>query len=210
MRMIGFAVFLGVLTAATAIAIDCTTDPRTGTTPCPIVVNFAHGTYQLSGAEAPVTFDFYATGQPVRMGWTSALTDQAFVTLDRNHNATIDDGTELFGNVTPLLDGRRASNGFDALAEFDHNRDSVIDVQDAVWLDLLLWRDANHDGVSQSNELTPVRDSSLMGIGLNYHFSGRVDQSGNAFRFQSNVWVAGGREQAITRPVYDIFFVPVP
>lgn len=31
----------------------------------PIVINLAHGTYRLTGAESPVAFDIRNTGQPV-------------------------------------------------------------------------------------------------------------------------------------------------
>src|ERR1043165_1278367 len=83
----------------------------------PIVINFAGGGYQLTGADSPVVFDIAATGQPVRIGWTAAGADEAFLCLDRNHNGRIDNGAELFGSATPLKDGSRALNGFPALAE---------------------------------------------------------------------------------------------
>jgi uncharacterized repeat protein (TIGR02543 family) len=38
----------------------------------PIVINFAKGGYDLTGAESPVSFDIAATGTPVRIGWTAA------------------------------------------------------------------------------------------------------------------------------------------
>jgi hypothetical protein len=179
------------------------------TAPCsPIIVNFAPGTYQLSGAESPVLFDIGGTGTPVRIGWTRADTDQAFLCRDLNRNGTIDNGLELFGNATILKNGSRAENGFVALAEYDENGDGVIDQKDAVWYELLLWRDRNHDGIAQASELEAVSTSDLAAISVGTHWTGRRDQSGNYFRYQATGWITNGRH-AVARPVYDIFFVNI-
>lgn len=203
-------VALLILCAANSRAVDCTTDPATGLPPTPIVINFAKGPYLLTGAESPVTFDFYATGQPLQMGWTAAEADIAFLCLDRDYSGTIDNGAEFFGNATRLADGTRAQNGFAALGEFDGNRDSVVNEQDAIWSELILWRDLNHDAVSQLDELVRVVDSGVSAISLRYHFTGRADESGNALRYQSKVWIAEVERRPTPRPVYDVFFVRVP
>lgn len=200
-----------ILCAASSSAIDCTTDPTTGLPPTPIVINFANGPYRLTGAESPVTFDFFATGQPVRMGWTAGEADVAFLCLDRNYSGTIDSGAEFFGNATRLTNDTRAQNGFEALGDFDDNRDFVVDEQDSIWSQLVLWRDLNHDAISQLDELEHVVDSGVKAISLHYHWTGRVDSSsGNALRYQSKVWIAEGDKRATPRPVYDVFFVRLP
>jgi hypothetical protein len=79
MRIVTVALL--ILCAASGSAIDCTIDPATGLPPTPIVINFAKDPYRLTGAESPVTFDFYANGQPLRMGWTAAEADVAFLCL---------------------------------------------------------------------------------------------------------------------------------
>jgi hypothetical protein len=175
----------------------------------PIVINFDNGGYRLTGADSPILFDITATGHPVWIGWTAAGADEAFLCLDRNHNGQIDSGAELFGSATPLKDGTRAPDGFTALAEFDDNHDGVIDEKDGIWKQLLLWRDLDHDGISQPNELMPVKDSSLTAIRLNYHWTGRRDVSGNYFRYQAAVAIQATTTQTTPRPVYDIFFVHV-
>ena len=65
----------------------------------------------------PILFDHDADGIRTASGWVSA--DDAFLVLDRDGNGTIDDGTELFGNSTPLDAGGTAVDGFDALARRD-------------------------------------------------------------------------------------------
>ena len=165
----------------------------------------AAGVRELSSTSAK-------TAHEHRVSWTAAGADEAFLWLDRNRNGVVDSGSELFGNATTLMSGKRASNGFEALAELDANHDGVIDQSDPMWSQLLLWWDLNHDGASQANEVLPVSSSRMVAISLTYHWSGRRDSYGNTFRYEARVWLASanthGAEPQI-KPLYDIFFVPV-
>lgn len=176
---------------------------NTGCSSCdsPIVLNLGTGNYQTSPIDDPALFDVDADGMAERITWTARGTPMAFLALDRNGNGGIDNGSELFGNHTPLASGRSASNGFAALAEYDANGDSVIDSRDAVWKSLVLWTDANHDGISEMDELQPISSSKVEAVSLSYHFSGRTDPSGNVYRYGSTFVVDGH-----VRPCYDIFF----
>jgi hypothetical protein len=80
---------------------------------------------------------------------------------------------------------------------------------DAVWSRLLLWRDGNHDGVSQPSEIMAVTASRLTAISLDDHWTGRRDALGNTYRYQAQVSIAEGT-RTLPRPVYDIFFAPAP
>src|SRR5262249_41926005 len=100
--------------------------------------------------------------------------------------------------------GGVAPNGFAALAQYDENGDAVIDGNDPIWPALVLWTDLNHDGVSQPSELVPIGKTRVTAISVDYHWTGRRDQHGNTFRYQSKVWME------TPRPVYDIFFVAAP
>jgi len=182
-----------------------TPDPTAGSLDAgaydPIVINLS-GPYKLSGADDPVSFITNALGHPVTIGWTARNTDIAFLALDRNGDGQINNGWELFGNTTPLRQGGRASNGFEALAEYDANGDGVIDAADPVWNNLLLWVDANHDGASEPGELRRVADSSITAIEIQHHWTGRRDQSGNRFGYEGHLH-EGKRVQSF----YDVFFV---
>lgn len=202
---------LGLGSSATAQTCDpdpsqCSADFVSGCSP--IVINFENGSYRLTGANDPVLFDISGTGHAVRIGWTNSGADEAFLALDRDHDGRITSGVELFGTVTPLADGSIAGNGFKALAQYDDSHDGLIDEHDTIWSQLLLWRDWNHDGISQPSELTPVTASSWKAISLDHHWTGRRDSWGNTFRYESRVWIANGTK-VTPRPVYDIFFMPV-
>src|SRR5207244_620861 len=81
-------------------------------------------------------------------------------------NGRVTSGAELFGNFTPLQNGQLAKNGFEALAEYDVNQDGVIDVQDPIWSQLLLWRDFNHNGISEPDESSHLDVSDVTAIDL--------------------------------------------
>ncbi|WP_459724440.1 calcium-binding protein, partial [Sideroxyarcus sp. TK5] len=67
---------------------------------------------------------------------------------DRNGNGAIDNGTELFGDSTPLATGGNAADGFAALAAQDTNADGVVNSLDANFANLRIWQDLNQDGIS--------------------------------------------------------------
>ena len=56
--------------------------------------------------------------------------------MDRNGDGVVNDGTELFGDRTPLPDGTTARTGFEALATLDENGDGVVDASDGMFSSL--------------------------------------------------------------------------
>ncbi len=65
-----------------------------------------------------------------------------------------------------LADGTKAKNGFEALAQYDLNDDGVIDENDAIFDKLMVWVDANGDGVSDKGELKTLKE---LGVKLTWH-----------------------------------------
>ncbi|WP_374981495.1 calcium-binding protein [Pseudomonas solani] len=116
------------------------------------------------GANAGITFDFDGDGLKTGTGWVKG--DDGFLVLDRNGNGQIDNGGELFGVDTVKANGQKASNGFDALKDFDSNGDGVFDAQDTQFANVKIWQDANQDGIAQAGELKTLAEHNIVAINL--------------------------------------------
>ncbi len=211
----------GVITQACASSctVDCDPFDDGSGDGSPILVSFENGIddgiddFPLSGPDDPVMFDLAGTGQPYPLTWTKRGAKVGFLILDRNGDGNITTGAEMFGNFTPLADGSRAipastrsSNGYLALGMYDRdlnggNVDGRITSADAVWSRLRVWVDANHDGISQSNEIKTLDELGITEIGYTFEPTAQVDRYGNLFRFKGYAIIGSERV-----PTYDVFF----
>ena len=175
----------------------------------PIVIDVDGDGIQLTGAADGVMFDFNGDGIPHRISWTRAGEDEAWLVLDRNSNGRIDSSREMFGNMTEQA-AADEPNGFLALAEFDKaenggNADNKINSSDRIFESLRLWRDANHNRVSEENELFGLGELNLVEMELKYRRSKRTDEHGNEFRYRAKV--RDTREANISKWAWDVFLV---
>jgi len=176
----------------------------------PVILDIGGNGFGLTNTANGVMFDIHANGRAVLIPWTQPGSDTAFLVLDRNGNGRIDDATELFSNASPqpAATGR---NGFNALAQYDlpengGNGDGVIDTHDAIFSKLRLWLDANHDGISQPEELHTLPEMGVFSISLNFqHTPNKTDQYGNIFLLRTKV--NPGEKSDAGRRAYDVFFV---
>jgi len=168
----------------------------------PIVVDTRGDGFHLLGLEAGVRFDLLGTGRPVRLGWIQG--DDAFLVWDRNGNGRVDDGQEMFGNVTRLRSGARAPNGYEALKEYDENRDGLLDARDALFAQLRLWIDSNGNGETEAGELLPLPAMGLRALELTYRESRRRDRHGNELRYRAQIH---GDRPTRTRFCYDVLLI---
>ncbi len=119
---------------------------------------------ETAGANAGITFDFDGDGLKTGTGWVKG--DDGFLVLDRNGNGQIDNGGELFGVDTVKANGQKATDGFDALRDFDSNGDGVFDAKDAQFANVRVWQDTNQDGIAQTGELKTLAEHNIVAINL--------------------------------------------
>ena len=100
----------------------------------------------------------------------------------------------MFGNYSPLSNGQLADNGFLALADFDVNNDYVINVSDAIFNQLRIWKDLNLDGISSSNEMFTLAQMNVQSLGLDYASLGYVDEFGNYYADGNNTIDENGNQ----------------
>jgi hypothetical protein len=173
----------------------------------PVVVDINGDGIALTDREHGVNFDMDGDGFAERVSWTAPDSDDAFLFLDRNEDAKVNNCTELFGNMTPQPYAPDP-NGFVALAMYDTpmwggNGDGVIDSNDAVYFKLRLWQDKNHDGISQPEELHTLPELGVTSISLDYKESKSTDQYGNRFRYRAKVERA--QQTKVAHWAWDVF-----
>jgi len=115
---------------------------------------------------------FEIAGQITRTGWM-ADPDDGLLAIDHNDNGRIDGSGEIFGDRSWTPDGLPEANGLLTLARYDRidlggNGDGVIDERDLVHGALVVWRDANLDGLTDANELVSLGDAGVSSINLDY------------------------------------------
>jgi len=167
----------------------------------PLLLDLNRDGYHLTSPADGVLFDLDADGVAEQVAWTRVETDDAWLALDRNGNGRIDDGSELIGNRTPAYADNPAvtsANGFEALKFMEgptYGRsvaDGVINSRDGIFSRLLLWRDLNHNGISEPDELQRLSDSGLVAIQTDYKVAKRRDAFGNEFRQRAKgIWPDG-------------------
>jgi hypothetical protein len=182
----------------------------------PIIVDTRGEGFHLTNVAEGVMFDFFGENNPIKISWTAGDSGNAFLAClscwkDLPNTGRIENAKYLFGNLTEQPESNE-KNGYLALAEFDKpenggNGDGIIDKRDAVWPKLLLWIDANHDGISQPKELHSLEELGVYSISLKFSDDTHVDQYGNRFHYKAvlNPDRLDGTSKD-GRMTYDVFF----
>ena len=108
----------------------------------PLMLSLGNDAGSFSGAS--VSFDLQSNGKQTQLPF---INNGGWLTLDRNGDGKVNDGSELFGT--------QSGNGFSDLAKLDGNGDRVLDDGDAAFAQLKLWsgRDGDKDQLMGLKEL---------------------------------------------------------
>lgn len=158
---------------------------------CPLVMDISGDGIHLSALDSSssVYWDIASEGFAHATAWTTGGT--GFLAVDLNSNGLIDDNSELFGNQP----ASGIANGFAALAAYDSNSDGVIDASDDNFSQLVVWVDANNNGLTDTGELHSLASLNITSINLGYS-NVSYDISGNAIK-QESTFVMDGDTRTI-------------
>ena len=168
----------------------------------PLVVDLSGTGIKTTGLGGSSTyFDLAGTGHALKTGWVQP--GEAFLAI-ANADGSISSISNLFGS-----NGSNA-NGFAALSALDSNGDHVIDANDAAFSQLVLWNDANGDGVVEEGETTTLGQAGVASIALNYAIISPTAPGylnvGNEIRQTAVVTMVDGT----TRTIADVWFANNP
>jgi Ca2+-binding RTX toxin-like protein len=100
-------------------------------------------------------FDLDANGFAEQTSWVG--NNDGILFRDLNHDGTLTDGSELFGDHT-LSNGRVVTDGFGALAALDENHDDKIDINDSAFSEL---RVLKGDGTTYTLEQLNIKSLNI-------------------------------------------------
>jgi len=92
-------------------------------------------------------------------------------------------------------------SGFAKLASFDSNGDGFLTAADTDFAKLILWQDANSDGVTNAGELVSLAKAGVSALAVAYQELPYLDANGNLHLERSSA-VIDGRQVDMT----DVYF----
>ena len=135
--------------------------PNTGGGGEPIVIDLDGDGLKLTAKRVP--FDLLNDGTRPACTWVGPR--EGLLAIDHNGDGVINSVAELMGNASTCGD-HTCYDGVEAMQALDINKDGVLDSKDAAFSAFRIWRDRNHDGVSQAAELTTLADHGIRAFRL--------------------------------------------
>ncbi|WP_105439700.1 DUF5801 repeats-in-toxin domain-containing protein [Neorhizobium sp. T25_13] len=169
----------------------------------PIILDLDHNGFAFTYLEDGVKFDINADGKLDQVAWTKT---DGILAYDVDGNGKIDNGSEIF---TPNFAGGAHAGGMAALSTLDVNHDGKIDASDTGFDKLLVWQDANGNGVSDEGELKGLNDYGITGISLDAESAeGYLD--GQALFAEGSFTYADGSTGSFVEVGFDTLFSDAP
>lgn len=136
----------------------------------PLLLDLSGQGAGMTGLEDGVLFDIDNSGALRRTGWADRQTGML---VHDQGSGQVTNVSQLFSEYYGGQAGKDGSSGetpfkdgFAALASVDANTDGVINPDDAVWTQLKVWVDANHDGRADPEELKALQALGISQIKL--------------------------------------------
>lgn len=164
----------------------------------PLILDLDGDGIETISVKDGVNFDFDNNGFAEKTGWVGK--DDGLLVRDINHNGQIDNGGELFGDLT-AADEFEAKNGFEALKYYDTNGDNIINHLDEIYSELRVWQDANQNGKVDTGELHRLEELGIAGFDLNYENINETDTSGNSHT-QKGAYIKTDGSSAVMEDVW--------
>jgi len=165
----------------------------------PLVLDLnGNGTTSTFIAQSETYFDMDGDGFKERTSWTES--SDGLLTLDLNNDGKVTNGGELFGNYTKLANGTNAKDGFEALSQYDLNKDNVIDSKDSIYSHLKVWMDTNSDGISTNDELKTLQELNITSINLN------ATETSTSEAYNTISDTSTFTQEGVTKTINDVWF----
>lgn len=153
---------------------------------------------ELTAPTEGISFDLLGTRSymnphdKVSTSWFKAgSNNDIYFLVKPNSDHLVLGADEMFADTTRGPDGKYAKQGFAALAKYDDNKDLIISEDDVIFNELRLWKDDNHDGIVQEEELSTLKSKNIVAIDLRYETRLREsDIYGNQSLYKSVVVMA--------------------
>nr|MDJ0682427.1 hypothetical protein [Xenococcaceae cyanobacterium MO_167.B52] len=148
-----------------------------------------------------VTFDMDNDGVKEKTGWLSG--QDGFLAVDKvsfDKNGK-EIGRGLIENQDELFGGSGVGDAFEKLASYDSNNDKVINSLDDNFDKLLIWQDANENGMTDEGELGSLSVFGVSELSLDYKSNSIIDAQGNTLGETSTAVVDGK-----VRDLVDVYF----
>ena len=169
--------------------------PALAATVTMLIIDLEGDGLRLSDRAYPVLYDLDGDGEPEATTWTASGQNEAILWRDVDADGvpgpTDGRATELFQTI----DGR--GSPLEELALLDQPRaggdgDGLLSPADALWGELRLWIDLDHDGVPAPSELSRPESWGIAAIELDWRTLSAVDGSLNEFRAVTGVRPSSG------------------